>query len=393
MRDVVIVSGARTPMGRGKKGTLKDTRPDELASMILKEAINRADNLKASDVDDVILGCAFPEAEQGMNIAKIAAFRAGIPNSVPAMTINRFCSSGLQAVAMAAERIMCGFADVIVAGGIESMSQIPMGGLKPTPNPWLLENYPESYTPMGTTAEIVAERFNISREQQDEFAYKSHMKAAKAIENGVFKDEILPVKAIVKSQDPKGGAKDKEVLFENDECVRTDTTLEGLAKLKPVFDLTGTVTAGNSSPTNDGSAAVVLMSKERADELGIKSFAYFRRYEVIGVEPEIMGIGPALAIPKLLNNTGYKIEDIDLFEVNEAFASQSVYCQNELNIPDEKINVNGGAIALGHPLGCTGCKLLISLMYEMRRSNKKLGVVSMCIGGGMGAAGLIELVE
>lgn len=385
MKTAYIVSAVRTPVGRAVKGTLKNVRPEYLAALVVKEAIARVPGLMPEEVDDVILGCAMPEGTQGMNIARIAAVKAGLPYSVPAMTINRFCSSGLQAIALAAENIMCGFNDVIVAGGVESMSQVPMGGFNMLPDPDLVDINPEVFTPMGNTAEIVAERFGISREAQDEFAYYSHMKAKAAWEKGLFADEIIPVKY-------KDYVTGEEKIFERDECVRPDTTLEGLAKLKPVFKKDGTVTAGNSSPINDGAAAVVVMSEEALGRYGVKPLLRFVNYQVAGVPPEIMGIGPTEAIPKLFRKAGVGDADVGLYELNEAFAAQARYCVEKLGLDPEKVNVNGGAIALGHPLGATGAILTTKIAYEMRRRGVKYGVVSMCIGGGMGAAGLFELV-
>lgn len=387
MKDVVIVSAVRTPVGRALKGSLVDTRPEDLAAHVIREAMKRVPQLKGEEVDDVILGCAMPEGEQGMNVARIASLMAGLPNSVPAMTINRFCSSGLQSIALAAERIMCGFVDVMIAGGVESMSMVPMGGNKPSPHPDMMKTKPEVFTPMGNTSEILAEKYGISREEQDAFALASQQKAAKAIEAGKFKDEVVPIKTILKGANNTP----KEITFEIDEAGRPDTTLEGLSKLRPVFHMKGKSTAGNSSPVSDGASVVVLMSKEMADQKGIKPLAYFRNFQVAGVDPEIMGIGPAVAIPKLMEKAALKIEDIGVWEINEAFASQSVYCVKELGIDPAKVNVNGGAIALGHPLGATGCILTCKLIYEMIREKHKYGVVSMCIGGGMGAAGLFEL--
>lgn len=386
MEKAVIISAVRTAVGKGIKGSLKDTRPDDLAAAVIKEAIKRAPGLKPEDVEDVILGCAMPEGEQGMNIARVASFLAGIPYTASAMTVNRFCSSGLQSIAMAAEKIMVGECDVIVAGGVESMTMIPMGGNKISPNPKLVNDYPESYTPMGITAENVARQFNISREKQDEFAYLSHKKAVEAIEAGKFKDEIIPVDTVC--YDEEGSA--NKIRFETDEIPRKDTALEALAKLKPVFSVDGSVTAGNSSPLSDGAAAVVLMSEKKAKQLGAEILGIFKGFAVAGVPPEIMGIGPVEAVPKLLKKSGLTVNEIDLFELNEAFASQSVYVYETLGIPPEKLNVNGGAIALGHPLGATGAKLTASLLYEMKRRGSKYGVVTMCIGGGMGAAGLFE---
>ena len=386
--NVPIVSGVRTAVGRAKKGTLINTRPDDLLATVMNEAVERAKGLEPEDVGDVVIGCAMPEGTQGMNIARVAVFRAGWPAEVPAETVNRFCASGLQAIMHGAQEIQCGQEEVVVAGGVESMSQVPMGGHVVSLNPHLSDNHPEAYINMGATAERVASQFEVTREDQDQYATKSHQKAVDAIKAGRFKDQIVPVKARVF----KNG-KEEDVVFDTDECPRADTTVEGLARLKPVFKVGGTVTAGNASPMNDGAAAVVLTSEEKLKELGLKPLAYVRDYAVAGTPPEIMGIGPVPAIRKLLKQTGLTIEDIDLFEINEAFAAQAAYCKRELKIPDEKINVNGGAIALGHPLGATGAKLTVQLVYEMKRRKVKYGIVSMCIGGGMGAAGLYENPE
>jgi len=389
MKNVVIASAVRTAVGRAVRGSLKDTRPDTLAAIVLKEAIARVPGLKPEDIEDVIIGCAFPEGEQGMNMAKISAFVAGIPSSVPASTVNRFCASGLESITVAATRIESGLADVIIAGGAESMSMVPMGGNKMAANPYLADNYPEPYTPMGLTAELVSKKFNVSREEQDKFAFESHLKAVKAIKDGKFKDEIIPVKTRV--YDVKDGVPvAKEIVFDTDECPRAETNLEKLAQLRPVFAQNGSVTAGNSSPLNDGAAAVVVMSEEKAKALGIKPMAYFRYAVAVGVPPEIMGIGPVPAIRKLLEKTGLSVDKIDLFEINEAFASQAFYCVRELGIDPKKVNVNGGAIAIGHPLGCTGSKLTATLLYEMKKRGSRYGIVSMCIGGGQGMAGLYE---
>ena len=391
MREAVVVAAARTAVGKAPKGTLKDTRPDEMAAAAIAEAVKRA-GVEPGEVDDVILGCAFPEGEQGMNVARVALSRAGLPSSVPGMTVNRFCSSGLQAIAIACEKVMCGFADVVVAGGTESMSMIPMGGLKQAPNPHVMETYPQLYMAMGLTAEEVAKRWKVSREDQDAFALASHQKAAAAIKDGRFKEEIVPLKTWVRRELPDGSQKIEEVVFDVDEGVRADTTIEALAKLKPAFALKGTVTAGNSSQMSDGAAAVVVMSDKKAAELGVKPMAVFRGYAVGGVDPDVMGIGPTVAIPKVLKIAGLKIEDIDLVELNEAFAAQSLACIRILGMEGmmDRINVNGGAIALGHPLGCTGAKLTTTILYEMARRGAKYGLVSMCIGGGMGAAGVFE---
>lgn len=391
MKEAVIVSAARTAVGRAKKGSLVQTRADDLGKIVLEAAIERAPGLSKGDVEDIIIGCAMPEGEQGLNFAHIMALYAGFPVTVPAITINRFCSSGLQAIAFAAERIMLGQADVLIAGGVESMSHVPMTGFKVSPNPRIVAEMPEVYIAMGHTAERVAERFGISREDQDRFAYVSHQKAAQAIAEGKFKEEIVPFEAELRSLDERGKVKVKRFVFDTDESVRSDTTLEALAKLKPSFKQGGTVTAGNSSPMNDGAAAVVVMSREKADALGLQPLATFRSFAVAGVEPELMGVGPVKAIPKALAAAGITLDDVDLFEINEAFASQCVHVIRELGLDENKVNVNGGAIALGHPLGCTGTKLSISLIHELRRRGGRYGVVSMCIGGGMGAAGVFEV--
>jgi acetyl-CoA acyltransferase len=391
MKEAVIVSMARTAVGRAKKGSLVQTRADDLGKIVLEAAIERAPGLNKEDVEDIIIGCAMPEGEQGLNFARIMALYAGFPVTVPAITINRFCSSGLQAIAFAAERIMLGQADVLIAGGVESMSHVPMTGFKVSPNPRIVAEMPEVYIAMGHTAERVAERFGISREDQDRFAYVSHQKAAQAIAEGKFRGEIVPFEAELRSLDERGKVKVKRFVFDTDESVRSDTTLEALAKLKPSFKQGGTVTAGNSSPMNDGAAAVVVMSREKADALGLQPLATFRSFAVAGVEPELMGVGPVKAIPKALAAAGITLDDVDLFEINEAFASQCVHVIRELGLDENKVNVNGGAIALGHPLGCTGTKLSISLIHELRRRGGRYGVVSMCIGGGMGAAGVFEV--
>ncbi|MES1174758.1 MAG: thiolase family protein [Myxococcales bacterium] len=384
--NVIIASAVRTPVGRALKGTLRNTRPEDLAAATMVEALKRVPGLKAEDVDDVILGCAMPEAEQGLNIARNAVFLAKWPNTVPAETINRFCSSGLQAIAHAAMSVQAGLTQVSVAGGVESMSMVPMSGNKVSLNPKLMDEYPEAYIAMGHTAERVASRFNVSRAEQDAFAVRSHERALAAIAAGRFNDEIVPVKARVLE-----GNTVSEIEFKIDECPRPGTTLDVLGKLKPVFKQGGSVTAGNSSPTNDGAAATVLLSDRKASDLGVQPLGRMRGFALAGVDPDIMGIGPVPAIRNLLAQSGLSIGDIDLFEINEAFAAQAAYCGRELGIADDKLNVNGGAIALGHPLGCTGAKLTATLLYELRRRGGKLGVVSMCIGGGMGAAGLFEV--
>ncbi|MFT9488046.1 MAG: acetyl-CoA C-acetyltransferase [Tepidibacillus sp.] len=392
MREAVIVAAVRTAVGKAPKGMLKDTRPDDLGVYVIEELLRRTPGLKLEEIDDVIIGCAFPEAEQGMNMARNIVLRAGLPKTVPGMTVNRYCSSGIQTIAIAAEKIMVGFADVVIAGGAESMSMIPMGGNKLAPNPWLMEHMPEAYMAMGLTAEQVAKQFEVSREEQDAFALQSHQRAAKAIAEGKFKEEIVPVKVTKTMMDETGKVRKEEIIFDTDEGVRTDTSMEALAKLKPAFMANGTVTAGNSSQTSDGAAAVMVMSREKAEELGLKPIARFINYAVSGVAPDIMGIGPVTAIPKALERAGLTLEDIDLFELNEAFAAQAVYVIRELGLDSEKVNVNGGAIALGHPLGCTGAKLSVTLLHELKRRNGRYGVVSMCIGGGMGAAGVFELL-
>ncbi|MGZ9584495.1 acetyl-CoA C-acetyltransferase [Paenibacillus marinisediminis] len=391
MKEAVIVSMARTAIGKAKKGSLAQTRADDLGKIVLEAVIERAPGLKKEDVEDIIIGCAMPEGEQGLNFARIMSLYAGFPVTVPALTINRFCSSGLQAIAFAAERIMLGHAEVLVAGGVESMSHVPMTGFKISPNTKIVESMPEVYIGMGHTAEHVAERFGVSREDQDRFAVRSHRLAAQAIAEGKFVDEIVPFQVEMKSVSDDGKVNTKSFIFDTDEGVRADTSLEGLAKLKPAFKLGGSVTAGNASQTSDGAAAVVIMSKEKAEELGLKPLATFRSFALAGVEPEIMGVGPVKAIPKALQMAGITLDDVSLFEINEAFASQCVHVIRELGIDEEKVNVNGGAIALGHPLGCTGTKLTTTLINELRRRGGGYGVVSMCIGGGMGAAGVFEV--
>jgi len=392
MKEAVIVSAVRTPIGKAKRGSLVKFRPDDMAAIVIKEVVNRTNGaVKPEDIEDVIIGNAFPEAEQGLNMARIAVLRAGFPDSVPAVTVNRFCSSGLQSIADGAFKVMSGQYDIVIAGGSENMSMVPMTGNKLTPNPYLAENMPQAYINMGLTAENVAEKYNISREEQDEYAYQSNMKAVNAIKEGKFKDEIIPVE--IESVVLENGKRVvKKKVFEIDEGPRANTTIEGLAKLKPVFRAGGSVTAGNSSQMSDGAAAVMIMSREKAEELGLKPLAKFVAYSVAGCPPELMGIGPSVAIPKVLNAANMKLDDIELFEINEAFASQFLYCCKNLNINMDKVNVNGGAIALGHPLGCTGAKLTVQLIYEMRRRGLKYGIVSMCIGGGMGAAGIFEMI-
>jgi acetyl-CoA acyltransferase len=373
-------------VGRANKGTLRHTRPDDLAAAAMVAAVERVKGLEPGMLDDVVLGCAMPEAEQGLNVARNAVFLARFPNSVPAETINRFCSSGLQALVHGAMAIQTGLAEIVLAGGVESMSMVPMSGNKVSLNPKLMETYPEAYIAMGHTAERVAARFSVSRADQDAFAVLSHERAVAAIAAGRFQSEIVPVQARVF----EGGAV-HETTFAVDELPRAGTTMEVLAKLKPAFSQKGTVTAGNSSPLSDGAAAAVLMSERRASDLGVQALGRLRGYAVAGVDPDVMGIGPVPAIQKLLKQTGLSLADIDVIELNEAFAAQAVYCQRELGISKEKLNVNGGAISLGHPLGCTGAKLTASLLHELRRRGGRYGIVSMCIGGGMGAAGLFEV--
>ncbi len=392
MNEVVITSAVRTAIGKAPRGTLRTTRPDDLAAAAITGALARIPQLDLAEIEDVILGCAMPEAEQGMNVARVASFRAGLPITTSAMTINRYCASGLQSIALAADRIRGGSADVILAGGTESMSYVPFGGNKISVNPWLVENYPGSYMSMGLTAERVATHYGITREQQDEFAYHSHQKALAAIAAGKFEDEIVPVTVTNTTPNGKGRAKPVETIFKQDEGPRADTSLEALAKLKAVFHAKGTVTAGNSSQTSDGAAAAVVMSRTRADALGIPALARFVAFAYAGCDPEEMGIGPIHAIPKVLKLAGLTLDQIDLIELNEAFAAQSLAVIKVLGLDPARLNVNGGAIALGHPLGCTGAKLTATLLREMPRRKARYGMVTMCVGGGMGAAGIFEAV-
>jgi acetyl-CoA acyltransferase len=391
MREAVIVAGARTPVGKAKKGTLAHVRPDDLGALVVKETLKRAGNYEGT-IDDLIIGCAMPEAEQGNNMARNIGALAGLPHTVPAITINRFCSSGLQAIAYAAQGIMLGHTDTAIAGGAESMSLIPMAGHVIRPNVKLAESAPEYYMGMGHTAEEVAKKYGISREDQDAFAVRSHQKAAKAIQEGKFVDEIVPVDVIVRSVGKDNKLVESTIQFSQDEGVRPDTNIESLAKLRPAFSVTGSVTAGNASQTSDGAAALMVMDREKAESLGLKPLAKFRSFAVGGVPPEIMGVGPVVAVPKAVKLAGLELSDINLFELNEAFASQSLQVIRELGLDEEKVNVNGGAIALGHPLGCTGAKLTLTLIHELKRRNQQFGVVTMCIGGGMGAAGVFELL-
>jgi acetyl-CoA acyltransferase len=390
MKDVIIAAAVRTAIGKAPRGALRTTRPDDLAAFAINGALERVTQLDRSEIEDVILGCAMPEAEQGLNVARVASFRAGLPVTCSAMTINRFCSSGLQSIAMAVDRIRGGGAETIVAGGVESMSFVPMGGNKPSLNPWLVECYPGSYLSMGLTGERGAKHYGITREQMDQFALESHQKAVAAIAAGRFEDEIVPVPVTNTGMDAKGKAKAVELVFKVDEGPRADTSLEALAKLKPVFHASGTVTAGNSSQMSDGAAAAVVMSAERAAQLGIPAMGRLIAFATAGCDPEEMGIGPVFAVPKALKIAGLTLDDIGLIELNEAFAAQALAVIKLLGMDPAKVNVNGGAIALGHPLGCTGAKLTASLLREMPRRGVQYGMATMCVGGGMGAAGIFE---
>ena len=392
MKEAVIVSAVRTAVGKAPKGTLRNTRSDEMGATAIKEAVARA-GVDASLIDDVIMGCAFPEAEQGMNVARTASILAGLPVEASAMTVNRYCSSGLQTIALAAERIMAGGADAIVAGGLESMTVIPMGGNTFRPNPGLADTYPDYYLNMGLTAENLARKYEITREQADEFSYNSHRKALAAIADGKFKDEIVPMNVFVDEIDEKGRVRRKEIVFAQDEGPRADTSVEGLAKLRAVFHVNGTVTAGNSSQMSDGAAAAVVMSADKANELGIKPLARFVSFATAGCLPEEMGIGPVYAIPKALKLAGLTLDQIDVIELNEAFAAQGLSVMKVLEMDPSKVNVNGGAVALGHPLGCTGAKLTATVLQELKRTGKRYGMVTMCVGGGMGAAGIFERLD
>ena len=395
MKDAVLVASLRTAVGKAPRGTLRNTRPDDMAAAVIAALLRQTPGLAAEEIDDVILGCAYPEAEQGNNMARVASLRAGLPISVSGMTINRFCSSGLQAIAMAAERVMAGFADVVIAGGAESMSLVPMPGARLAPNPYMTECYPDVYLNMGLTAENLAQQYNIAREDADAFAFASHRKALAAVQGERFQDEIVPLEVttteIAEAENGSGlQPRSRSITFARDEGPRADTSPEALAKLRPVFHAQGTVTAGNSSQTSDGAAAAVVMAAERAQELGLKPLGRFLAFAAAGVPPEVMGIGPVAAIPKALQLAGLKLDQIDLIELNEAFGVQSLAVIREAGLDPAKVNVNGGAIALGHPLGCTGAKLTATLLHEMKRRASRYGLVTMCIGGGMGAAGVFE---
>jgi len=391
MKEVFIVSAARTPVGKAPNGRLKTVRPDDLGALVIKEVLKRTPQISPEQIEDVIIGCAMPEGAQGMNMARISCQRAGLPDTVPGVTINRFCASGLEAIAMGAQRIMSGMADVIIAGGAESMSQVPMGGFRMAPNPCLVEQMPDAYLAMGLTAENLAIKYRVSREDQDAFAYESHQKAIAAIDAGRFKEESVPVSGREVTLDEKSKRKVTEFVFEVDEGPRRDTSLEKLAALRPAFNPKGSVTAGNTSQRSDGAAAVILMSGEKMKELGVKPLARFVTYAVGGVPPGIMGIGPVAAIPKALKQAGLKIDDINLIELNEAFASQALSVIRQCELPRDRVNVNGGAIALGHALGATGAKLTVSIINELKRRNGRYGLITMCIGGGMGGAGIFEM--
>jgi acetyl-CoA acyltransferase len=389
MRDAVIVSIVRTAIARANNGSLRNTRVEHTAAEVVKEAVKRASGLKVEEIDDLVMGNSFPEAEAGMNLGRVVALKAGLSSHVPGMTVNRYCASGLEAISIASQKVMCGFADVVVAVGADHTSLVPMGGNKPMPDPDLIGTWPEVYITMGLTAENVAQRFKISRQDQDTFAYESHQKAARAQADGRFKEQILPIKVVDRGFEG-GKAVTREKIFDKDECIRPDTSLEALSKLRAIFRAGGTVTAGNSCPLNDGAAAAVIMTREKAKELKLRPMGVFRSMGVGGVDPEIMGIGPVVAIPKAVKFAGISLDSVDLFELNEAFASQSIYILRALGIDPAKLNVNGGSIALGHPLGCTGVYLTAKLLHEMERRKSRYGVVTMCIGGGMGAAAVFE---
>ena len=393
MKEAVIVSIARTAVGKAPRGTLRNTRPDDMAAAVMQEIIKRVPGLDVNEIEDVILGCAMPEAQQGNNVARVASLRAGLPVECSAMTINRFCSSGLQSIALGSERIMAGFAEIIVAGGAESMTMIPMGGYHFSPNPYLMDHYPDSYLSMGLTAENLARKHQISREEADAFSLRSHQRAIAAIAGGKFKDEVVPLEVVEVSMNGKNKPQTHKIVFDTDEGPRRDTSLEVLAKLKPAFHAHGTVTAGNSSQMSDGAAAAVVMSMEKAKSLGAKPLARFVSFAAAGTLPEEMGVGPVYAIPKALKLAGLKLEDIAVIELNEAFAVQALAVIKLAGLDPEKVNVNGGAVALGHPLGCTGAKLTATLLGELKRRKARYGMVTMCVGGGMGAAGIFENLQ
>ena len=392
MRDAYIVNSIRTPGCKRNKGAFKDTRPEDLLAFILSAVVEKTPNLEKKDVEDIMIGCAFPEAEQGLNIGRLVNQIAGFPAGVTGATVNRFCSSGLEAIALASLRVMAGWSDITIGGGVESMTYVPMGGNIPRPHPEYSREHAEIYVSMGITAENVANRYAITRQDQDEFAYHSQMKAANAKEKNLF-TELVPTPAARFAEQPDGTYKKETFSQDFDDGIRADTTIEGLANLKPAFALNGTVTAGNSSQTTDGAAVTIVMSEDKVNQLGLKPIAKFKSYTTIGCKPDEMGVGPRYAIPKLMKLTGMDVKDIGLFEINEAFASQALYCIRELDLDMNKININGGAIALGHPLGCTGAKLCATLLANMQAKNVKYGVESMCIGGGMGAAALFELCD
>jgi acetyl-CoA acyltransferase len=389
MRDAVIVSIVRTAIARANNGSLRNTRVEHTAAEVVKEAVKRASGLKVEEIDDLVMGNSFPEAEAGMNLGRVVALKAGLSSHVPGITVNRYCASGLEAISIASQKVMCGFADVVVAVGADHTTLVPMGGNKPMPDPDLIATWPEAYITMGLTAENVAQRFKISRQDQDTFAFESHQKAARAQADGRFEEQILPLKVVDRGFEG-GKAVAREKIFDKDECIRPDTSLEALSKLRAIFRAGGTVTAGNSCPLNDGAAAAVIMSREKAKELNLKPMGVFRSMAVGGVDPEIMGIGPVVAIPKAVKYAGISLDSVDLIELNEAFASQSIYILRTLGIDPARLNVNGGSIALGHPLGCTGVYLTAKLLYEMERRKARYGITTMCIGGGMGAAAVFE---
>ncbi len=393
MREAVIVAACRTAVGKAPQGILKYTRPEDMGCAVLGDLMKRASDLDPVLIDDVIIGCSFPEAAQGLNLGRVLVMSMGWPDRIPGMTINRFCSSGLEAIVIGAQKIMCGFSEVVVAGGVESMSQIPMGGGTMLPNPALVDTRPGSFTGMGLTAENVAQRYSIGREEQDAFGARSQQRAEAAIKGGRFKSQIVPLKVRTQKEAPGGRFEFEEFVFDTDEGMRPGTTVESISHLRPAFKPDGTVTAGNSSQMSDGAAGVVLMSREKAEDLGLRPMATFRYYAVEGCEPEYMGVGPTVAIPKVLELANMTLDQIEMIELNEAFAAQSIYCIRELGMNEEITNVNGGAIALGHPLGCTGAKLTTQLIYEMQERHLRWGLVSMCIGFGMGAAGIFEIEE